>query len=92
MKVLIDGKWQEFEVEFGEAHPDGGVFVISDPMQYFLTCWLGIYIEDIVVIHDGDNQDCVLATYENSEGEMDTRGCLAQLTPMESITYTTIVV
>lgn len=40
MKVLIDGKWQEFEVEFGEAHPDGGVLISSAKRWY--NCQKGV--------------------------------------------------
>lgn len=86
MKVLIDGKWQEFEVEFGEVHPDGGASVHSSKLRD--ACMLSVCdsIGSLVVVYDDDGAALLCFRNDDDESQI-VASHLARLTPLELYTY-----
>lgn len=67
MKVLIDNKWKEFEVEFGAPHPDGGMVVESEELRNELHRQLHFSPRELVFIQEDDSCSYILCFYDDGE-------------------------
>lgn len=89
MKVLIDNEWKEFEVEFGEPHPDGGVVVESEELGIAFSLHIGEAVNEIIAIDDETNY-VLIVSFACADWE-ETTYYHARLSSLETHTYTTLV-
>lgn len=88
LKVLIDGTWNEYEVEFGEAD-EGSIIVLSNSLKIDCGRYMKRWVESLsIALISEDGESSLLATYINDLEDDDVFGFQAILSPNEMITYT----
>lgn len=85
LKVLIEHEWKEFDVEFKEAHPDGGVIVESKQLQRSCSRYIHDVVDTIVAVYDEDGA-AILCFTEDDEPNING-SFLCQLFTEELHTY-----
>ena len=88
MKVLIDGTWNEYEVEFGEGD-EGSIIILSNSLKTDCGRYMKRWVESLgIALISEDGESSLFATYINDLEDDDVFGFQAILSPNEMITYT----
>lgn len=88
LKVLIDGTWNEYEVEFCEGD-EGSIIILSNSLKTDCGRYMKRWVESLgIALISEDGESSLFATYINDLEDDDVFGFQAILSPNEMITYT----
>ena len=88
MKVLIDGTWNEYEVEFGKPDEDGDGIVIQCESLEKACCRSIRRWPYLMRVSECDDGFILLCSFIGDDLTEDQTGFLADLTRTEELTYT----